>query len=143
MGWPKVLVAGGSIGGLTAAVLLRDLGCEVDVYERSPAALEDRGAGIVVLPVTERYFTQRSGDDDRVSLELTYWTYVDRAGVVLSADPDHYRFSGWSTIYRALLEVFGPDRYHLGQPNPQGLQAALRKYGHRQPYFEVKIDSIS
>ncbi len=113
MGWPRVLVAGGSIGGLTAAVLLRDLGCEVDVYERSPAALEDRGAGIVVLPVTERYFTQRSGEDDRVSLELTYWTYVDRSGVVLSADPDRYRFSGWSTIYRALLEEFGAERYHL------------------------------
>ena len=114
MGWPRVLIAGGSIGGLTAAVLLRDLGCEVDVYERSGAALEDRGAGIVVLPITERYFTERGGEDNRVSLELTYWTYVDREGTVLSADPDHYRFSGWSTIYRALLESFDPDRYHLG-----------------------------
>lgn len=114
MSWPRVLIAGGSIGGLTAAVLLRDLGCEVDVYERSSAALEDRGAGIVVLPITERYFTERGGEDDRVSLELTYWTYVDRDGSVLSADPDHFRFSGWSTIYRALLEAFGQDRYHLG-----------------------------
>ncbi|HYJ25150.1 MAG TPA: monooxygenase [Acidimicrobiia bacterium] len=115
MGWPRVLVAGGSIGGLTAAVLLRDLGCEVDVLERSQAALEDRGAGIVVLPITERYFTERGGEDDRVSLELTYWTYMDREGNVLSADPDHFRFSGWSTIYRSLLQAFGPDRYHLGK----------------------------
>jgi len=115
MGWPRVLVAGGSIGGLTAAVLLRDLGCEVDVFERSQAALEDRGAGIVVLPITERYFTERGGEDDRVSLELTYWTYMDREGNVLSADADHFRFSGWSTIYRALLEAFDPDCYHLGK----------------------------
>jgi 2,6-dihydroxypyridine 3-monooxygenase len=115
MGWPRVLVAGGSIGGLTAAVLLRDLGCEVDVFERSQAALEDRGAGIVVLPITERYFTERGGEDDRVSLELTYWTYMDREGNVLSADPDHFRFSGWSTIYRSLLEAFESDRYHLGK----------------------------
>ena len=115
MGWPRVLVAGGSIGGLTAAVLLRDLGCEVDVLERSQAALEDRGAGIVVLPITERYFTERGGEDDRVSLKLTYWTYMDREGNVLSADPDHFRFSGWSTIYRSLLQAFGPDRYHLGK----------------------------
>ena len=114
MGWPRVLIAGGSIGGLTAAVLLRDLGCEVDVYERSGAALEDRGAGIVVLPITERYFIERGGEDNRVSLELIYWTYVDREGTVVSADPDHYRFSGWSTIYRALLDAFGSDRYHLG-----------------------------
>jgi 2,6-dihydroxypyridine 3-monooxygenase len=115
MGWPRVLVAGGSIGGLTAAALLRDLGCEVDVYERSRSALEDRGAGIVVLPVTERYFTEQGGEDDRVSLELSYWTYVDREGRVLSADPDHFRFSGWSTIYRALLDAFGSKRYHLGR----------------------------
>jgi 2,6-dihydroxypyridine 3-monooxygenase len=114
MTWPRVLIAGGSIGGLTAALLLRDLGCEVDVYERSSAALEDRGAGIVVLPITERYFTEMGGEDDRVSLELTYWTYVDREGAVLSADPDQFRFSGWSTIYRALLDAFGPERYHLG-----------------------------
>lgn len=114
MTWPRVLIAGGSIGGLTAAVLLRDLGCEVEVFERSAAALEDRGAGIVVLPVTERYFTEGGAADTRVSLELTYWTYVDRRGNVISADPDHFRFSGWSTIYRALLESFGDDRYHLG-----------------------------
>ena len=84
------------------------------MYERSAAALEDRGAGIVVLPITERYFTERGGDDRRVSLELTNWTYVDRDGNVLSADPDHYRFSGWSTIYRALLDAFGTERYHFG-----------------------------
>lgn len=68
----------------------------------------------MVLPITERYFTERGGNDDRVSLELTYWTYVDREGKVLNADPDHFRFSGWSTIYRALLDVFGSERYHLG-----------------------------
>lgn len=111
--WPRVVVAGGSIGGLTAAVLLHELGCDVDVYERSSAALQSRGAGIVVLPITERYFTERGGDDDRVSLELTYWTYVDSTGKVLSADPDHFRFSGWNTVYRALLDVFPAERYHL------------------------------
>jgi 2,6-dihydroxypyridine 3-monooxygenase len=114
MGWPRILIAGGSIGGLTAAVLLRDLGCEVDVYERSAGVLEDRGAGIVVLPVTERYFTERAGGEGRVSLELTYWTYVDREGKIISADADYFRFSGWATIYRALLDVFGLERYHLG-----------------------------
>jgi 2,6-dihydroxypyridine 3-monooxygenase len=128
MGWPRVLIAGGSIGGLTAAVLLRDLGCQVDVFERSQAALEDRGAGIVVLPITERYFAERGGADRRVSLELTYWTYMDREGNVLSADPDHFRFSGWSTIYRALLEAFGPDGYHLG---------------HEMTGFAIRAESVT
>lgn len=112
--WPRVLIAGGSIGGLTAGVLLRDLGCEVDIYERAGTALEDRGAGIVVLPITEKYFTDRPTANKRVSLELTNWTYLDRDGAVLSADPDRFHFSGWSTMYRALLDDFGRDRYHFG-----------------------------
>lgn len=110
----RVLIAGGSIGGLTTALLLRDLGYEVDVFERSTAALQERGTGIVVLPITERYFTERGGDNDRVSLELADWTYVDQTGAVISAEADHFRFSGWSTIYQALLAAFDPDRYHLG-----------------------------
>lgn len=110
----RVLIAGGSIGGLTTAVLLRDLGYDVHVYERASAALQERGTGIVVLPITERYFTQgRAARDERVSLELTDWTYVDGAGNVLSADADHFRFSGWSTVYRALHEAFDEERYHL------------------------------
>ncbi len=111
---PRILVAGGSIGGLTAAVLLSELGCEVDVYERSPHPLRDRGAGIVVLPVTERYFVERGGEGRRVSLRLENWTYLDHAGRVISADPDGYRFTGWSTLYRALLGAFDESRYHLG-----------------------------
>ena len=113
--WPRVVIAGGSIGGLTAAVLLRDLGCEVDVFERSSEALQSRGAGIVVLPMTERYFDDRGRADERVSLSLTYWSYVDGAGNLLSADADRFRFGSWNTIYRSLLDAFDRDRYHLSQ----------------------------
>ncbi len=67
----------------------------------------------MVLPATERYFVERGGDDERVSHELSSWTYLDRSGKVLSADPDHFRFTAWNTLYRGLLDAFGPDRYHL------------------------------
>jgi 2,6-dihydroxypyridine 3-monooxygenase len=131
-GWPRVLVAGGSIGGLTTGLLLRDLGCEVDIFERAGAALEDRGAGIVVLPITERYFTEHAPGEERVSLELTNWTYVDRSGSVISADADHFRFGSWSSMYRALLEAFGRERYHyhsevIGfEQDGEGVTASLR-----------------
>ena len=32
----RIAVAGGSLGGLTAALLLRDVGHDVAVFERSP-----------------------------------------------------------------------------------------------------------
>ncbi len=109
----KVLVAGGSIGGLTTALLLRHLGIEVEVFERSNAALQERGTGIVVLPITEKYLVERRSDHQRPSLELTDWSYVDRSGRLTHVSTDHFRFSGWNTIYRALLDAFGPECYHL------------------------------
>jgi hypothetical protein len=44
-------LSSGSIGGLTAALLLRKIGCDVDVFERSSALLESRGAGIISQPI--------------------------------------------------------------------------------------------
>lgn len=54
-------IIGGSLGGLTAALLLRDLRNQVDVYERSPAELVQRGAGIGFLPDAARYLVHRAG----------------------------------------------------------------------------------
>jgi 2,6-dihydroxypyridine 3-monooxygenase len=111
--WPSVAIAGGSIGGLTTAVLLAGLGCDVHVFERSSDTLQSRGTGIVVLPITEKYFTHGDGRGERVSLRLNHWTYVDAAGNIIDERVEPYRFSGWSTVYRALLDAFDPGRYHL------------------------------
>ena len=43
--YPRVLIAGGGIGGLTAALALARMGCEVEVYEQA-AELREVGAGI-------------------------------------------------------------------------------------------------
>jgi len=44
----RVVVAGGSLGGLCAGVALRGQGAKVDIYERHAGEMENRGAGIVV-----------------------------------------------------------------------------------------------
>ena len=115
-------VVGGSIGGLTAAVLLHELGHDVHVFERSAAALEGRGAGIVVLPMTERYFVERQGElggidkeiGKEVALTLTNWSYVNREGELIDEAQTNNRFTAWNTLYRALLAELPEDRYHLG-----------------------------
>ena len=43
--YPRVLIAGGGIGGLTAALALLRMGCEVEVCEQAPE-LREVGAGI-------------------------------------------------------------------------------------------------
>ena len=116
----QIAVAGGSIGGLTAGILLHGLGHDVHVYERSTSALEGRGAGIVVLPMTERYFTERGSalgegraEAADVALTLTNWSYVDQSGAITHAAPTYNRFTSWNTLYRALIDVLPSDRYHL------------------------------
>lgn len=105
---------GGSIGGLTAGLLLRKLGCQVDIYERSSEALQDRGAGIILLPHTHRYFDEHSPlDTGQVSIAPYWWTFLNPAGRVLSKKPLGSLISSWNTIYRGLLSDFGEDGYHL------------------------------
>jgi 2,6-dihydroxypyridine 3-monooxygenase len=111
----RIAVAGGSLGGLSAALVLRDLGADVTVYERSPAELEQRGAGIGFLPASSRYLVERAGTDlDTISTRTTHIRYLSRDGTVVH-DEDHvYRFSSWNTVYRHLLRCFGRERYELG-----------------------------
>jgi 2,6-dihydroxypyridine 3-monooxygenase len=113
--WPRVAVVGGSLGGLTTALVLRDLGCQVAVFERSTAELESRGAGIVVLDTTLRYFRERTDlDVDRITTSTGFLRYLDRRGDVIYEEPRRYRYSGWHTIYRALLGRLDPGTYRLG-----------------------------
>ncbi len=112
----RVIVVGGSLGGLSAGVWLREVGCDVDVFERSPALLEDRGAGIMLNPATVRYFlVKKILDIRKTSAPIRRLQYLDRAGRVVSTTPASWWSSAYNVLYRGLLACFGRDRYHLGQ----------------------------
>ena len=112
---PHIGVVGGSIGGLTAALVLRDLGCEVDVFERSGTALEARGAGIGLHPMTTRYFDESSElDTTMIEIELPWLQFLSASGERVYREGMNYRFSSWNTIYRGLVRCFDERRYHLG-----------------------------
>lgn len=110
----KVVVAGGSIGGLAAGITLRAMGAEVDIYESNAGRMETRGAGIAVqsdllallrehgapvLPMTScsvcRYLNADSGDG--------------------TLQPMPQQFTSWEAIYLTLRQMFPEDRYHAGQ----------------------------
>ena len=122
---PRVVVTGGSVGGLTAALVLRDAGCDVTVFERSSAALQARGAGIAALEATLRYLTERGGRPVADVCSSTGWIRFLRAdGSVRHEQRHRYLFSSWNTIYRSLLELFEPGRYLLGHEVTGFSQAA-------------------
>jgi 2,6-dihydroxypyridine 3-monooxygenase len=111
----RAAIVGGSLGGLHAALLLRDLGVEVDVYERSPAELVQRGAGIGFLPESARYLVERAGVGvDRISVATSHIRYLDRRGRLIYDGLHAYRFSSWNTVYRGLKRRIDASRYHLG-----------------------------
>lgn len=111
----RAAVIGGSLGGLTAALLLHELGVEVDVYERSPSELAQRGAGIGFLPESARYLVERAGVElNRISVATSHIRYLDRRGEVIYDGLHPYRFSSWNTVYRQLLACIKPSQYHLG-----------------------------
>jgi 2,6-dihydroxypyridine 3-monooxygenase len=106
---------GGSIGGLTAALVLRSKGWEVDVYERSSALLESRGAGIISHPITLRCPTEFGGYSlDDISIMPEWCRYVDGKGRILSQLSCGFRVNSYGALYRALLHIFGMEKYHLG-----------------------------
>jgi 2,6-dihydroxypyridine 3-monooxygenase len=111
-GRPKVIVMGGSLGGLTAGLTLRDIGCDVTVLERSRTPLESRGAGIVLHPATVRYFIDNKVLAlDEVSTRADFLRYVNREGSVVHQQPCSYRFTSYYTLHRGLLSMMDPDRY--------------------------------
>jgi 2,6-dihydroxypyridine 3-monooxygenase len=107
---------GGSLGGLTAALVLRKIGCEVDVFERSNAFLEGRGAGIISHAITIRYpreCAEFSLED--LSFKPSWCRYMDAQGNVATESRCNFRVSSYGALYRALLHCFGRERYHLGR----------------------------
>ena len=112
---PRVIVMGGSLGGLTTALVLRDTGCDVRVFERSSSALQARGAGIAALDATLRYLVERGGHQPADVCSATGWIrFLNRDGSLRHEQRHRYRFSSWNTIYRSLLRLFGAGRYLLG-----------------------------
>lgn len=46
----RAIIIGGSLGGLFAGNMLRSIGWDVDIFERSAGDLDSRGGGIVLQP---------------------------------------------------------------------------------------------
>lgn len=111
----RAVVVGGSLGGLNAALWLRDAGWDVEVLERSASPLEGRGAGIVLHPATVRYLVDRgTADLTEISAPVDWLRYLGGDGTVLSQIPCRFRFTSWTTLYRSLLGCLGAACYRMG-----------------------------
>ena len=109
---PRALVVGGSVGGLIAAHLLRAIGWDVIVFERSTEELADRGAAIgltqelidVMLRIGLRL-------DASSSVELHSFILLDHVGRIAHEVPRRQLTSAWGHIYRLLKDALPSSCY--------------------------------
>ena len=111
----RALVIGGSLGGLFAANLLLRAGWDVQVYERSPAPLSGRGAGIVTHPPLVDALA-RAGTDPAATLGVAVPGRVAfaRDGSVLGQRDAPQVLTSWSRLYSLLDAAFPASRVHRG-----------------------------
>lgn len=84
----KVIVAGGGIGGLTAALCLHEIGIDVTIFE-SANELRELGVGINILPHAVKEY-ERLGLDQRLlesGIELERYMWFNKFGQKIWSEP--------------------------------------------------------
>jgi 2-polyprenyl-6-methoxyphenol hydroxylase-like FAD-dependent oxidoreductase len=111
----KALIIGGSLGGLFAATALRAIGWQVEVFERSPAALDSRGGGIVLQPDVLRAF-DFSGIQHTHALGVRsrHRVFLDAAGKIRHNQVMPQTQTSWNSLYAALMSGLPSEHYHRG-----------------------------
>lgn len=112
---PRVLIIGGSLGGLFAANLLHRAGWDVEVFEQSAEPLSGRGAGIITHPdlfdALERIGIPH---DDSIGVDIEGRVAFGRDGTTLGTLPIRQCLTTWGRLHELLLAAFPASRYHLG-----------------------------
>jgi FAD binding domain-containing protein len=120
-----VLIAGGGIGGLTAALTLHARGIDSTVLERA-SQLRPLGVGINLLPhaVSELHELGLGDELSRVAVAATSSSYFDTEGKLLFREP------------RGIDGGYGYPQYsvHRGQLQMLLLSALRERLGHPTPF---------
>ena len=112
----RVVVVGGSLGGLSTALALRCVNCEVQVFERSPDAMRSRGAGLVVQMELINFLKEHSiTTEEAIGVPACKRQYLSRDGSIEWEEQTLQLMTSWDTIYRQLRNALPDKFYHNGK----------------------------
>ena len=112
----RALIAGGSLAGLTAGILLRRQGWHVDIFERVAEDLADRGGGIATQDEMWEVLADAGLDvAHRPGVRLHRRAVFAADGSIVEERPIDEIVTAWDTLYRLLMAAFPADLYHRGR----------------------------
>jgi 2-polyprenyl-6-methoxyphenol hydroxylase-like FAD-dependent oxidoreductase len=124
-------VIGGSVGGLLAACLLREIGWDVAVFEKSAGDLSGRGAG---LGLSSELFAvmRRAGVEmnPAIGVPCTWLLQLDRSGAVLRRIERPWTAGIWSRVYQPLRAAVPDEIVFPGRAIERVTQGGARIVAH-------------
>lgn len=112
----KILIVGGSLGGLFAANILLRQGHDVTLLEKATGSLDGRGAGIVTHDALTDTLRQAGvAVDDTLGVPVTERITLDTDGQSLGTMQLPQILTSWSRLYHMLKECFPAERYLQGK----------------------------
>ncbi|MBW4564931.1 MAG: FAD binding domain-containing protein [Mojavia pulchra JT2-VF2] len=110
----RAIVIGGSLAGLFAGTLLRSIGWQVDIYERSPHTLDSRGGGVVLQPDVVEAFQRAGIPHEALGVPAHERYYLQRDGSIQRM-PMRQTLTSWNLLYGNLRRHFPDAHYHQGK----------------------------
>ncbi len=103
------------MAGLCAGLVLRDVGCAVEIFEKSPREMQERGAGLVVHEEVLRFVTDHCGATaEDLGVRSRARQLLDRDGSSIWTEPTPQLMTSWDSLYRYLKRAFPSEHYHHG-----------------------------
>ena len=110
----RAIIIGGSMSGLFSAAFLRQIGWDVDVYEKSSVELVGRGAGITTHPELLQALEASGAGTKDLGVEVPKRFSIDRNGKITDERPLRQILTSWDRLQQLLQSNIDPARYHLG-----------------------------